>query len=92
MLIVVSYDVDDDHAAIKQNCLDHGWVDCVVLKDGTRRRLPNTTLLVEAPSPGHAVRGFFALAREVSPNVTVEKIFATMTAPASFWLESDTHC
>jgi hypothetical protein len=45
MLFVLTYDVDRDHYAVKQACLRVGFVDCIRTDDGSRLRLPNTTLL-----------------------------------------------
>jgi len=91
MRIVLTYDVNAFHAIIKQICLNNGFSNCITLDDGTRRKLPNTTLIGDFESPGQAVQTFTLLAKRVAPNVVIEKIFAS-PCPLPWWLDSDERC
>ena len=90
MRIVLTYDVDRDHTAIKQACLNGGFSECAPMKSGTQKRLPNTTLFGDFDSPADAVATFRQLARGASKRVVIEKVFAT--ACGAFILDSDEEC
>src|SRR5687767_1405889 len=59
MRCLVTYDVDQPHhAAVKAQCIRAGFRDCVEMPDGSRKQLPNTTLIVNAVNAEDAVNKF----------------------------------
>lgn len=70
MRMIVSYDLDGKWWEVKQEALAIGFEDHVVTNDGIRRPLPNTTLMLEAPSPEFAEMVFLGVATRCGATVT----------------------
>jgi hypothetical protein len=59
MRCLVAYDVSQPHhAAVKAQCIRAGFRDYVEMPDGSRKQLPNTTLIISAVNAGDAVNKF----------------------------------
>lgn len=69
MRCLVTYDVNQPHhAAVKELCIKAGFRDYVEMPDGSRKQLPNTTLIVEADNAEDAVNKFKEQVRLVPSN------------------------
>lgn len=74
---IVSYDISgENHTPIKKHCCENGFSEWVRTKLGRLRRLPNTTIVGTFASSQQAIETFVRLAREVDPDVVVEKVLA----------------
>jgi hypothetical protein len=74
MLYAVTYDIDRLHAEVRAQCLRAGFRDCVGLVDGTVRRLPGTTLVVDAAGCPDAARAFLREVAKVSSSITIIRL------------------
>jgi hypothetical protein len=74
MLYAVTYDIDRRHAEVRAQCLRAGFGDRVGHGDGTVRKLPGTTLVVQAAGCPDAARMFLREAAKVSGTVTVLRL------------------
>lgn len=84
MRCLVTYDVNKPHHdALKDLCIKAGFQDYVDMPDGSRRQLPNTTLIVIAVNAEDAVNKFKEQVKLVtlsglmspsSPPVKIEKV------------------
>jgi hypothetical protein len=74
MLYAVTYDIDRLHAEVRAQCLRAGFMDCVTLVDGTIRKLPGTTLVVQAAGCSAAARMFLREAAKVSSTITILRL------------------
>ena len=74
MLYAVTYDIDRLHAEVRAQCLRAGFRDCVGLVDGTVRKLPGTTLVVDAAGCPDAARAFLREVAKVSSSITIIKL------------------
>lgn len=90
MLFVLTYDVSRDHTIIKQTCLRAGFIDCARMDDGSRLKLPNTTLLGDFDSAATAMTRFMELARSASQIAVIEKVFVTQCS--AFRVSSNENC
>lgn len=72
----VSYDINGHHTRIKEHCCERGFSAWVRTKLGKLRKLPNTTLVGTFPSSKQAIDTFIHLAREVAPDVVIDKVLA----------------
>jgi hypothetical protein len=66
MWFLVSYDIDQGHDAVKAQCIRAGFSQYFRKPDGSRKQLPNTTLIVEASNAEEAVNKFKEQVRSVS--------------------------
>jgi hypothetical protein len=70
MRCLVTYDVSEPHhALVKAQCIRAGFHDSVEMLDGSRRELPNTTLIVEAFNTADAVKKFKQQVSLIVPHV-----------------------
>jgi hypothetical protein len=74
MLYAVTYDIDRLHAEVRAQCLRAGFTDRVGHGDGTVRKLPGTTLVVQAAGCSDAARMFMREVARVSGTVTVLRL------------------
>ncbi|WP_147450089.1 hypothetical protein [Corallococcus carmarthensis] len=75
MNIVISYDLDSHHTAVKNLACANGFSDQVMTTAGWKT-LPNTTLIGDFPSAKDAADAFKRLAKTAAPYVKVEKVLA----------------
>jgi hypothetical protein len=75
MRIVLTYDVNYGHTAIKNLCAQNGFFTTLVTPNGTMR-LPSTTLVGAFPNEEAAIAMFRACANQAAPGVIIEKLFA----------------
>lgn len=91
MAHLVSYDVQRNHLELKEELRKRGFISCVSLNDGTRRRLPNTTVIHDSDDRQH-VRNLFDEAVVATSQVSFLTKVLFVQYPGGFWLTSDEHC
>jgi hypothetical protein len=65
MFYLVTYDINQGHAKVKEECMRAGFFGYVQMPDGSCKELPNTTLIVEADTAFDAVNKFRTKAMSV---------------------------
>jgi hypothetical protein len=74
MLYAVTDDLDRLHVEVRAQCLRAGFRDRVGHVDGTVRKLPGTTLVVQAAGCPDAARRFLREAAKVPGPVTILRL------------------
>jgi len=91
---VVTYDLSDGWVEVKNAAKAAGFYDCVTMNDRSRRKLPNTTLFIEAVSGQAALQQFVGVVEQVNrprfKKIVLEKIFVSQVG--DFWLNSNESC
>ena len=91
MAFFVTYDVRQSHNALKDNLRKQGFIDCVTLNDGSRKRLPNTTMFHATDDFATVSRLFGVALQATLPNPGLEKLlYVPLTG--TFNLISDANC
>jgi hypothetical protein len=75
MWVLVTYDLNSMWIEVKAAALKAGFIDYVPFDDGSRFKLPNTTLQVDAMTK------FKNVVRSVSPNIVMSALELSSGAP-----------
>jgi hypothetical protein len=96
MYCAVTYDIDRMHTEVKAQCLLTGFMEYVVCDDGTVKKLPNTTLVVDAINCTDAANKFMLQVGSVSPSITVMKVvcfeYAKFILSSNQYFTINQHC
>lgn len=91
MTTVVTYDVQQNHTAFKQNLFKFGFYNCVKLNNGQQRVLPNTTVFHSNDDVNEVIKKWNSAVSATSPNPGVEKVLFVPNTGA-FNLTSNESC
>jgi hypothetical protein len=81
MWVLVTYDLNSMWIEVKAAALKAGFIDYVPFDDGSRFKLPNTTLQVDATTTNDAMTKFKNVVRSVSPNIVMSALELSSGAP-----------